>query len=75
MVHSSGKKPLFLIAVENLMVLALLICCLKGLTLANSLIGVFLRFRLHLYALVGDIKKMNYQCCVLKPFQDFLRFL
>ena len=48
---------------------------LKGPNLANSLIGVFFRFRLHRYATVGDIIKMYYQCCVLETDQDFLRFL
>ena len=48
---------------------------LKGPNLANSLIGVFFRFRLHRYAIAGGIKKMYYQCCVLETDQDFLRFL
>ena len=48
---------------------------LKGSTLANSLIGVFLRFRIGPYALVGDIRKMYHQCMVNESFQDFLRFL
>ena len=48
---------------------------LKGSTFANSLIGVFLRFRIGPYALVGDIRKIYHQCMVNESFQDFLRFL
>ena len=74
MVHSSGKNRVVFNCSGEFNGSSINDLLLKGPTLANSLIGVFLRFRLHQYALVGDIKKMYYQCCVLKPFQDFFAF-
>ena len=41
----------------------------------NSLVGVLMRFRTYLCALISDIRKLYYQCEVQKNQQDFLRFL
>ena len=47
---------------------------LKGLILENTLIKVFLRFCIFQYALVGDIRRMYYQCFVNEPFQYLCGF-
>ena len=47
----------------------------KGPTMRNSLVGVLMRFRTYLCALISDIRKLYYQCEVQKDQQDFLRFL
>ena len=75
MVTSSGKNRIVFNCSSEFAGANLNKLLLKGPNLANSLIGVFFRFRLHRYAIVGDIKKMYYQCCVLETDQDFLRFL
>ena len=41
----------------------------------NSLVGVLIRFRTYMCALISDIWKLYYQCVVEKRQQDFLRFL
>ena len=48
---------------------------LQGPNLANSLIGVLLRFREGKVAFMADIAKMFYQVKVPQKDQDFLRFL
>ena len=75
MVHSGGKDRVVFNCSGEFEKFSLNKMLLKGPTLANSLIGVFLRFRIYQYALVGDIRKMYYQCFVNEPFQDFMRFL
>jgi len=75
MVHSSGKDRVVFNCSGEFDHVSLNKLLLKGPTLSNSLIGVFLRFRNFQYALVGDVRKMYYQCFVNEPFQDFLRFL
>ena len=47
----------------------------KGPTMRNSLVGVLMRFRTYLCALISDIRKLYYQCEVKKDHQNFLRFL
>ena len=47
----------------------------KGPDLANSLIGVLLRFRLGKIAVSGDIEKMFYMIKLPKSDSNFLRFL
>ena len=42
---------------------------------ANSLVGMFLRFRQEPIAIVGDIKSMFYQVFVSEQYRDALRFL
>ena len=37
--------------------------------------GVLIRFRTYMCALISDIKKLYYQCIVEESQQDFLRFL
>ena len=43
--------------------------------MCNSLVGVLMRFRSYLHALISDIREFHYQCVVKKGNQDFLRFL
>ena len=48
---------------------------ISGPDLTNSLIGVLLRFRVHLVAFTADIRGMFHQVRVNKEDRDFLRFL
>ena len=48
---------------------------LQGPDLANTLIGVLLRFRQEQIAFMGDIEAMFYQVQVQREHKDFLRFL
>lgn len=47
----------------------------KGPDLANTLVGVLLRFRENIFAVTGDIEKMYYQVEVPKQDRTYLRFL
>ena len=48
---------------------------LQGPDLANSLVGVLLRFRQDHVAFIADIEAMFHQVCVPRAQCDFLRFL
>ena len=48
---------------------------LSGPDLANSLLGVLLRFRKHSTAFMADIEQMFYSFIVREDHRDFLRFL
>ena len=75
LVHSSGNDRVVFNCSGEFQNISLNSMLFKGPTLENTLLGVFLRFRIFKYALVGDIKKMYCQCFVNKPFQNFMRFL
>ena len=75
LVHSSGKDRVVFNSSGEFQNISLNSMLFKGPTLENTLLGVFLRFRIFKFALVGDIKKMYYQCFVNEPFQNFMRFL
>ena len=75
LVHSSGKDRVVFNCSGEFQNISLISLLFKGSTLENTLLGVFLRFRIFKYALVGDIKKMYYKCFVNEPFQNFTRFL
>ena len=75
LVHSSGKDRVVFNCSGEFQNISLNSMLFKGPTLENTLLGVFLRFRIFKFALVGDIKKMYYQCFVNQPFQNFMRFL
>lgn len=47
---------------------------MTGPDLANSLMGILLRFRQDRYAVIADIEQMFYQFYVTKEHRDFLRF-
>ena len=47
----------------------------KGPSIQNSLVGLLIRFRMYMHALISDISKLYYQCIVKKDQQDFLHFL
>ena len=46
----------------------------KGPSMQNILVGVLIRFRTYMCALISDIRKLYYQRVVEKSQQDFLRF-
>ena len=46
----------------------------KGPSMRNSLVGVLIRFRTYLCALISDIRKLYYQCVVEESQQDFMCF-
>ena len=47
----------------------------KGPSMRNSLVGVSVRFRTYMHALISEVHKLYYHCVIEQSQQDFLFFL